>query len=62
LISDELVDRFALAGTPNDVVRQVEDLFAAGASRVEFGTPHGLTAREGLHLLGRRVMPGLLER
>ena len=32
-------------------------LLAAGAGRVEFGTPHGLTAAEGLRLLGEQVLP-----
>lgn len=59
LIPDDLLDRFAFAGTPGQVARQTEALLAAGASRVEFGTPHGLTAREGLRLLGERVLPGV---
>ena len=57
LISDDLLDRFAFAGTPEQVAGQTEAIFAAGASCVEFGTPHGLTAREGLRLLGERVLP-----
>jgi 5,10-methylenetetrahydromethanopterin reductase len=48
---------FALAGTPEDIIEQTEALFAAGASRVEFGTPHGLSDDEGLRLLGERVLP-----
>jgi 5,10-methylenetetrahydromethanopterin reductase len=57
LIPDDVLDRFALAGTPHQVIGQVERLFAAGARRVEFGTPHGLTAERGLQLLGERVLP-----
>ena len=34
-------------------------LFEAGVSRVEFGTPHGLTAARGIELLGRRVLPAV---
>jgi 5,10-methylenetetrahydromethanopterin reductase len=56
-IPDDLLDRLAFAGTPEQVVRQVEALFDAGASRVELGTPHGLTDRSGVELLGRRVVP-----
>ncbi len=61
LISDDLLRRFAFAGTPDEVARQADDLFAAGASRVEFGTPHGLTAEEGMRLLGERVLPAIRE-
>ena len=57
LISDELLQRFAFAGTPEQVADQTHALFAAGASRVEFGTPHGLTPESGLRLLGEKVLP-----
>ncbi len=56
-ISDEMLAAFALAGTPGDIIAQTEALFAAGASRVEFGTPHGLSTDSGLRLLGEKVLP-----
>jgi 5,10-methylenetetrahydromethanopterin reductase len=59
LISDELLYRFALAGTPDEVAEHAAEIFARGAARVEFGTPHGLTPQEGLRLLGERVLPAL---
>ena len=59
LIPDEILDRIAFAGTPAQVARQAEALYEAGASRVEFGTPHGLTPRRGVELLASRVVPSL---
>ena len=59
LISDDLLRRFAFAGNPAEVADQAAELFAAGAARVEFGTPHGLTADDGLRLLGTAVLPRL---
>lgn len=56
-ISDDLLRRLAFAGTPEEVTEQAFELFEGGASRVEFGTPHGLTKEEGLRLLGERVLP-----
>jgi 5,10-methylenetetrahydromethanopterin reductase len=56
-ISDELLDRFAFAGTPRSVARQVRDLLDAGVARVEFGAPFGLDPEGGLRLLGREVLP-----
>lgn len=56
-ISDDILDRFAYAGNPQDIIRQVEKLIEAGASRVEFGTPHGLNSPEGIRLLGEKVLP-----
>ncbi len=58
-VSDDLLRRLAFAGTPDEVAQQALDLFAAGAERVEFGTPHGLTEADGLRLLGEAVLPGL---
>jgi 5,10-methylenetetrahydromethanopterin reductase len=58
-ISDDVLDRFAMAGTPEQVAAQATALFAAGAHRVEFGSPHGLTEEDGIRLLGERVLPRL---
>lgn len=58
-ISDNLLHRFAFAGTPEEVAEQASALFTAGASRIEFGTPHGLTEEEGIRLLGEHVLPAL---
>lgn len=51
------LDRFAIAGTPPEVAAHVERLWAAGADRVELGTPQGRTVLGGVRLLGRRVLP-----
>ncbi len=58
-ISDELLDRFAFSGTPQQIAAQCEALFAVGASRVELGTPHGLASEHGIQLLGEQVLPML---
>lgn len=59
-VSDDLLERFAFAGNPADLIRQAEALYAAGATRVEFGTPHGLERPEtGLRLIGEQVVPAL---
>jgi 5,10-methylenetetrahydromethanopterin reductase len=57
LIPDDLLDRFAFSGTPEQVAEQAQRLIDAGVSRVEFGTPHGLTDARGIELLGSRVLP-----
>jgi 5,10-methylenetetrahydromethanopterin reductase len=54
-----MLDRFAFAGTPDDIVQQVQRLRVAGATRFEFGTPHGLDPARGIKLLGERVLPAL---
>lgn len=59
LVPDELLDRFAFAGDPATVTDHAAELFAAGASRVEFGTPHGRTDEHGVELIGKQVLPAL---
>jgi len=59
LISDDLLRPFAFAGSPAEVIAHAEAIFAAGASRIEFGTPHGLTDARGIQLLGEKVLPAL---
>ena len=60
LVSDELLDLFAFAGTPRQVAAQAETLFEAGVQRVDFGGPHGIDERTGVELLTREVAPRLL--
>jgi 5,10-methylenetetrahydromethanopterin reductase len=56
-ISDDLLGQLAFAGTPEQVAEQALALYRAGAGRVEFGTPHGLSEEAGLRLLGEEVLP-----
>lgn len=56
-LSDDVLDLFAFAGTPEHVAARARAVLDAGAQRVEFGTPHGLTDAGGVELLGRRVLP-----
>jgi 5,10-methylenetetrahydromethanopterin reductase len=51
------LDRFAFAGTPEEVAAHALRLYDAGAKRVEFGTPQGLTTAGGVELLCDRVLP-----
>jgi 5,10-methylenetetrahydromethanopterin reductase len=59
LISDDLLAKFAFAGSPDEIAAHAQALFEAGASRVEFGTPHGIRPQDGIRLLGQRVLPAL---
>ncbi|MFC0099789.1 LLM class flavin-dependent oxidoreductase [Micromonospora marina] len=57
LIPDDVLDRFAFSGTPEQVAAQAQALIDVGVRRVEFGTPHGLTDERGVDLLGSAVLP-----
>lgn len=60
-IPDDLLDLFAFSGTPDQVAAQAQLLIDAGADRIDFGTPQGLTDLGGIDLIGREVLP-LLKR
>ena len=51
------LDRFVFAGTPEEVAEQARRVLDAGAKRVEFGKPQGLTTAGGVSLLCDRVLP-----
>ena len=59
LIPDDLLDKFAFSGNPQDLIQQAEALFDAGVNRIEFGTPHGLPSTNGIKLIGEKVLPNL---
>lgn len=59
LVPDDLLDRFAFSGSPEQITRQSQALLDAGVTRIEFGTPHGFNDATGIRLLGERVLPAL---
>ena len=55
-ISDSLLDKFALAGTPDDALGRLEAMDGL-VDVFEFGTPHGLSTRvEAIHYIGREIL------
>lgn len=60
-VPDDVLDRFAFAGSPTAVAEHTLRLLDAGADRIEFGTPHGLTDDRGIELLGTDVLPAIRE-
>jgi 5,10-methylenetetrahydromethanopterin reductase len=53
------LERFAIAGTPEQVAARVVELWDAGVDRVELGTPQGRSTPEGVRLICERVLPFL---
>lgn len=61
MISDALLDKFALAGTPEDALQVLQDMNGL-VDRFEFGTPHGLHDRAtAIHLIGQSILNELGE-
>jgi 5,10-methylenetetrahydromethanopterin reductase len=51
------LERFCIAGTPEEVAARVVELWEGGADRVELGTPQGRTPLSGVELICDRVLP-----
>ena len=51
------LERFSIAGTPEEVAERVVGLWDAGVDRVELGTPQGRTTLAGVDLVCERVLP-----
>lgn len=57
LIPDDVLRRFAFWGTAEDVASHAMEILEAGALRVEFDTPFGLSTPDGLRRLANDVLP-----
>lgn len=57
MIPDDLLDKFTFCGTPAEVAEHAAAVYDAGATRIEFDSPFGLTPTKGVELLGTRVLP-----
>jgi 5,10-methylenetetrahydromethanopterin reductase len=51
------LERYCIAGTPEEVAERVVELWEAGADRVELGTPQGRTPMAGVELICERLLP-----
>lgn len=51
------LEKFCIAGTPEEVAARVVELWDAGADRVELGTPQGRTTLGGIDLICDSVLP-----
>ena len=58
-LSDDVIEFFALTGTPDDVIPRIQALVDAGANHISFGTFPTPTIQEDLTLIGREILPAL---
>ncbi len=53
----EQMFRLAIAGTPNEVIAQIETVAAMGITQINLGGPLGPNPAEAIRLMGERVIP-----
>ncbi|MFQ5661170.1 MAG: LLM class flavin-dependent oxidoreductase [Gammaproteobacteria bacterium] len=56
-VSDLSVRKCSVAGTPEDVIPQIEEMAEAGVNHIAFGHPLGPDFDEALELIGKKVLP-----
>lgn len=56
-ISDETIGKICIAGTPQDVIGQIEGLIEAGANGIGFVHPLGPDREEAVKLIGGKILP-----
>lgn len=56
-VSDLSVRKCSVAGTPIDVIPQIEKMIDAGVTHVAFGHPLGPDFEEALRLIGDEIIP-----
>jgi alkanesulfonate monooxygenase SsuD/methylene tetrahydromethanopterin reductase-like flavin-dependent oxidoreductase (luciferase family) len=54
-----MIDRYAIAGTPEYCKRRVTEFVKAGVTQVVLGAPFGPDPREALRLVGSKIIPDL---
>jgi 5,10-methylenetetrahydromethanopterin reductase len=60
LISDETLDTFVAAGTPEEIAAGLGDLVASGPSTITFSGRLGPDPVAAIHALGRTVLPSVM--
>ena len=57
MVPEAAVRAFSASGTPRDVIPQIEEIIAAGATHIAFGPPLGPDVDAALQLLGSEILP-----
>ncbi|MGQ4914089.1 MAG: 5,10-methylenetetrahydromethanopterin reductase [Candidatus Asgardarchaeia archaeon] len=57
LVDDAMIDQFAVAGTPNDVIEKIKYMEKHGLTHIMVGDPFGPDPKKALAMIGNEVMP-----
>ncbi|MEM3086032.1 MAG: 5,10-methylenetetrahydromethanopterin reductase [Halobacteria archaeon] len=58
-VTERMVERFTIAGTPGEVVERLRRLLGAGVTHLIFGSPLGPDKFEALKAIGKEILPTL---
>jgi len=57
LVTQEMIDDLAIAGTPEDGVRIIKNFINTGVTHVIFGRPFGENVKDALRIIGEEIIP-----
>jgi 5,10-methylenetetrahydromethanopterin reductase len=56
LVTDQMVEAFAICGTPEDCMQRIRDLEAIGVTQVVSGSPIGPNKEKAIKLIGKEII------
>ncbi|MDD4749255.1 MAG: 5,10-methylenetetrahydromethanopterin reductase, partial [Methanosarcinaceae archaeon] len=56
LVSDEMIEAFAICGTPEACIKRIKDLEAIGVTQVVAGSPIGPNKEKAIKLIGKEII------
>ncbi|MFY1111952.1 MAG: 5,10-methylenetetrahydromethanopterin reductase [Methanosarcinaceae archaeon] len=56
LVTDQMVEAFAICGTPEDCMQRIRDLEAIGVTQVVAGSPIGPNKEKAIKLIGKEII------
>jgi len=60
-VDSNMIDSFAVCGTPDQCTEKIEDLFKTGITQFVTGSPLGPNVRASIDLFGREILPHFTE-
>ncbi|MFW9995084.1 MAG: 5,10-methylenetetrahydromethanopterin reductase [Candidatus Odinarchaeota archaeon] len=56
-VTDEMIDAFAVAGTPDTCIKRIQELSETGVTQFVTGSPLGKDKEEAIKLIGKEIIP-----
>ncbi|MHA1169272.1 MAG: 5,10-methylenetetrahydromethanopterin reductase [Candidatus Hodarchaeales archaeon] len=56
-VTDQMIDAFCVAGTPDSCIKRINDLAEKGVSQFVIGSPIGKDKKEAIKLIGTDIIP-----
>ncbi len=62
LVTNDMINSFAIVGTPEYCTKRIEELFNVGVTHFVVGSPIGPNKSKAIKLIGKKILPRFLKR